>query len=374
MNPHIENLVEENSALLFTLSNINVSLANAIRRTILADIPTVIFKTTPYEENKANIFVNTSRLNNEIIKQRLSSIPIYIKDYENVPLSNYQMEVNVDNNTDTLLYVTTADFKIKNVLKNDYLSDKDTKEIFPPNDFTGYYIDFVRLRPKISEELPGEKLHLNCAFSIGTAKENGMYSVVSTCAYGYTPDDVRIESELSKKIQKWKEDGLNKEEIEFESKNWKLLDGMRITKKDSFDFKIETIGVYSNFEIVNKSCSILINILDHLSTIVDTDELEIKKSPTTMENSFDIILDNEDYTIGKIIEYMFYSKFFEGIKTVSYCGFKKMHPHDTYSIIRVAYKELSDKLVIKQNLKECLSDSIQIFQKLQKEFLKLEKN
>ena len=66
--------------LKFTLSDINVSLANAIRRTILSDIPTVIFKTFPYEKNQATIYINTSRLNNEILKQRLGCIPIHIKD------------------------------------------------------------------------------------------------------------------------------------------------------------------------------------------------------------------------------------------------------------------------------------------------------
>ena len=50
----IENLVEENNQLKFTLSDINVSIANAIRRIILSEIPCVVFKTTPYEENKVD--------------------------------------------------------------------------------------------------------------------------------------------------------------------------------------------------------------------------------------------------------------------------------------------------------------------------------
>ena len=69
MNPQVEKLVEDNGVLTFTLNGVNVSLANAIRRTILSDIKTVVFKTSPYEENKSNILVNTTRFNNEIIKQ-----------------------------------------------------------------------------------------------------------------------------------------------------------------------------------------------------------------------------------------------------------------------------------------------------------------
>ena len=69
MNPKVNNLTEKNDILTFTLSGINVSLANAVRRTILSDIPTVVFKTSPYEENDAIIISNTSRLHNEGIKQ-----------------------------------------------------------------------------------------------------------------------------------------------------------------------------------------------------------------------------------------------------------------------------------------------------------------
>ena len=111
MNPQVElNSRPNEEMLLFTLSGVNVSLANAIRRTILSDIPLVVFRTTPYEQNKANIIANTSRLNNEILKQRLSCIPIHIKDIREFPLKNYIMEVNVEKNTDTMMFVTSKHF------------------------------------------------------------------------------------------------------------------------------------------------------------------------------------------------------------------------------------------------------------------------
>ena len=87
MNPKIENVDKNSNIMRFRLSGVNVSLANALRRTILSDIPTVVFKTSPYEENKATIISNTSRLNNEVIKQRLSCIPIHIDDLD-MPLQN----------------------------------------------------------------------------------------------------------------------------------------------------------------------------------------------------------------------------------------------------------------------------------------------
>ena len=104
MLPVVQNISNKGDELKFTLSNVNVSIANSIRRTILSDIPTVVFKTAPYEENKANILVNTSRLNNEIIKQRLSCIPIHVPDIMRFPLKDYLLEVNVENITDIDMY------------------------------------------------------------------------------------------------------------------------------------------------------------------------------------------------------------------------------------------------------------------------------
>jgi len=382
MNPSVE-LIKENKVnkycedcLYFTLNGVNVSIANALRRTLLSDIPIAVFRTTPYEENKANIIYNTSRLNNEIIKQRLSCIPIHIKDPKNVPLQNYLLEVNVTNNTDSTIYVTTKDFIVKDLTTNEYLNEKTIREIFPPfNSAKGdYYIDFVRLRPKLSEELPGEKIHLTCQFGIGTAKENGMFNVVSTCSYGFTPDDTEVETVLAKMIQGWKSEGKKEEEIDYDSKNWLLLDAKRITKKDSFDFVIQSIGIYTNEELLVIACDILERRFDDVLNIIEKDELDIIQSQNTMANSYDIILKNEDYTIGKVLEFMLYHKFYENMQLLTFCGFKKMHPHDEDSIIRIAYSNTVDKNIIKGHLIECANDAKQVFKKMGKDFLKFMKN
>ena len=95
MNPNVDIKTDNHEVLTFTMSNINVSLANALRRTILADIPIIIIRSHPYEKNDVIIHRNTSRLNNEILKQRLSSIPIYIRDRLTLKdLSEYEVEID----------------------------------------------------------------------------------------------------------------------------------------------------------------------------------------------------------------------------------------------------------------------------------------
>jgi hypothetical protein len=178
---------------------------------------------------------------------------------------------------------------------------------------------------------------------------------------------------LQKKRQGWIDEGKKEEEIEFETKNWLLLDGMRIYKKDSFDFEIQSVGIHTNYELLNKACDILLKRLDNLDTLIEQDKVEITNSLNTLANSYDVILENDDYTIGKIIEYFLYSKFYE-TEILTFCGFKKMHPHDTDSIIRVAYKEAVEKSTVKGHLKECVESGKQVYLRLKKELLKVVKS
>jgi DNA-directed RNA polymerase subunit L len=339
MASKIADLKEENGLMSFTLQGTDISYANAIRRTILSDIPIVVFKTTPYEKNKSKFMVNTTRLNNEILKQRLSCIPICIPDFENMDLNNYLLEVDVENNTDTVLIVTTKDFRIRNIKENKYLDESAVRKIFPP--FTApngkeYYIDFVRLRPKLSDEIPGEKIKFTCEFSVGTAREDSMFNITGTCSYGCTPDEETMLQQLEIRKQKWKDDeGMTEDEIKFQAKNWKLLEGLRYVIKNSFNFVLSSVGIYENEEIMIKACNILSTRLDMLKNTIQEDKLEIKPAISTMENCYDITLENEDYTIGNILNYELYSVFYTELNKLAYVGFKKLHPHDTDSILRV---------------------------------------
>jgi DNA-directed RNA polymerase subunit L len=362
MSAKIEELKESGDTTTFTLTGLDACYANGIRRVILSDIPIVVFKTTPHEQNKSNISINTSRLNNEIIKQRLSCIPICIKDLE-IDFDNYLLELDVENKTDTMMMVTTRDFRIKNLTTGSYLEENTLRDIFPPYiPSTGkgeYYIDFLRLRPKLSDDLPGERIKLTCTFSVSTARDDSMFNVTGTCSYGFTPDRDEMVKQLAIRRDKWSKEDKTAAEIDFESKNWNLLEGLRYVKKQSFDFIIQTVGIYENTEIIIKACQILIKKIDIQKRLLDADELEIKPSENTLENSYDITLQNEDYTVGTILNNELYETFYNQHKMLSYVGFKKMHPHDEDSIIRVAFVETtSGKSAVKEILTTVIVDAV----------------
>ena len=96
-------------------------------------------RTMPVDKCDVNISKNTCRFNNEIIKQRLSCIPVHITDM-NTPIEQLELQVDVCNNTDDFMYVTTEHIKILNTVTDKYLSSEDVLEIFPPNPQTGHFI------------------------------------------------------------------------------------------------------------------------------------------------------------------------------------------------------------------------------------------
>jgi DNA-directed RNA polymerase subunit L len=358
--------------LKFTLSGVDVSVANAIRRAILADIPIVVFRVSPNNKNKCNIIANTCGLHNEVVKHRLSCIPIHIKDVDDFPLKNYIMELNVQNNTDTTIYVTSKDFKIQDTTTGKYLEEDKVREIFPPDDITGYFIDFVRLKPKPAEELQAKIIHLTCEFDIGSCKEDGAYNVASTCCYGNTIDITKQESELQILKQKWKDEGKTPAEIEFDAKNWKLLDGKRIFVKNSFDFTIQTIGIYSNIELLILACKITNETFQKIYNFLEKNEIAIQPAESTLKNCFDISFQDLNYTTGKVIEYFMLVKYYE-IGIVTFCSFAVYHPHDNIGTLRLAYKDAVEISYIKSNVLEALTESMNEFTSVQKEFSKYNK-
>jgi len=381
MNPILDSIEVEDNILNFRIQNLNVSYANAIRRTILSDIPTIVFRTSPYEKNKAIFEINTSKLNNEFLKQRLSCIPIHITDLK-IPLDNLLLSVNVLNQSSSVIHVTTDDFKVIDKITNKVI-DMKTAQLFPHNEITKSPIDFCRLQPQISDQLKGEHLKFTCEFNIGTAKENGSFNVVSTCTYKCTVDTEKVNNleeikkdMLEKKYADIYKDNLDvqdiqkliDEQIEIELTDWLILEAPRVVIPNSYDFKIQTVGVFDNNDIVKKALAILIDSLNNIISIYSKSNNLIKDSSTFMPNCYDIILNNEDYTIGKVLEYSLHEEYYQKNTDLNFCAFKKFHPHINHSIIRVAFNSPTDIAAVSIYLINSAKLAIQLYQKILYQF------
>jgi DNA-directed RNA polymerase subunit L len=365
-NVQISAISEEAGVYRFTLSNVPTCIANGIRRTILSDIPVVVIPTENYQDNLCKIEVNTSRMHNEIIKQRLSCIPIHTTDLEVFP-GKYQLEVDVANTTDTAIYVTTADFRIRNKDSGNYLTQAETVKILPPNEYTNHFIELVRLRPKISDTIPGEQLKLTADFAVSAARKNSMYNVVSKCSYANTMDNATIMETWEERERALLAKESTKDEIAYQKRDFLLLDAQRIYLAGSFDFVVQSIGIYENREIVKMACSEIVSHLTAVVESIESDTLLITTSPTTTDFCFDVTLEY-DYTVGHILERFIYDAHYEGDRTVSFCGFKKMHPHNVDSVLRIAFVENRDRLYVKQYLGEAATNAIGMLKQIYKLF------
>jgi DNA-directed RNA polymerase subunit L len=137
---------------------------------------------------------------------------------------------------------------------------------------------------------------------------------------------------FEKKKKEYEGSGLSSEEIVFKLKDWMLLDSYRFVNPKGFRFIIETLGVYSNKFILTTSIDI---IVDTLQTIENYIEVRQGNIPT----EYIIIVNKDDYTIGKLLEMALYAEYFEKLQILKFCGFKKLHPHDAFAHIRLNYNE-----------------------------------
>jgi hypothetical protein len=263
MEPKLKDFSEDSDILRFTLHGVEVSFANALRRTVLSDIPIVVIETDNYETNQCHIKTNTGRLHNEILKQRLSCIPIHstlLRDSEDKKAlpGNYSLVVDVENKTENVIYVTTEDFRLRDNNANKLLSkeemDKLFPGLFPKNVQTQSYIDFARLRPKIGNDIPGEKLQLIADFSINSAKANSMYNVVSKCAYGNTPDSEKAATIWDNQESKMRSDGESDADIKFSKRKFPYFGcATSIMKLIVLILLFKLLGIYDNKDIGTES-------------------------------------------------------------------------------------------------------------------------
>lgn len=362
----ITNKQENGDILTFTISNIDVCFVNALRRTIITNIPVIAFN-----NKNCIIYKNTiAGVTNEYIKHRLSGIPIHIKNTKEFPIQNYIMELDIENDTDATILVTSKDFKIKNINTNKYLSEQETEQIFPSNVLTNNYILFLILKPQLATNIPGESIKLSCNFTYEQSGTDGMYSASCLCSFLNTVDMPLMKKELEKVKQLWREEKMPAEMLEINASNWEKTTGARICKTDCFDFKLETIGVYSNKELLGLACDYLIEKLIEISKNMET-YFKIKISESTLLNSFDVIFNNnnkeiDEWTFGNILKHQMFEMYYSKDNIITSVGIKKNHPEDEYIVLRISYKEVTENTTLLMHLNECLLVAKDIFNDIKK--------
>lgn len=327
--PDQEKWNKDKNKMTITLQNVHYSVANSLRRSIMSMVETTGFRALPYEHSTIQVEKNDTYLNNEIIKHRVSMIPVFVPD--DMDLDDYEFIIDETNTTNMIQMIDTSHFKIRRISTNTMLKEAEVRSILPANTLTGNFIPIVKLKPKYYTDLgvnelsavPGNitvpnttpiSLKLTAKLTRSNAMENGHFSPVCTCAYGNTIDQDIIKQKENEYVVATNSNnaelGLSAIDEDVLRRRFQINEVYKYYKMDeygepnSFDFVIESIGQYTPIELIHRGLLALINDIDKFIEAVRTRNTELVdiKPSTTIGNGFEILANSMNDTLGNIIQ------------------------------------------------------------------------
>ncbi len=393
--PKYSDIRVEDGELRFTLSGddeygFDKSIVNAIRRTLLTDIPTVGFKLTPTGEGNDLIMVtNNSSLHNEMLTHRISFMPLYI-DPENY-MRNHLFECKVKHDSpEPFKFVTMNDINIyplneglserlEKLFDDSYdlspedekvirerlsdtdldnydltkpLSQKEKDKIFKPFEFRGNknYCLINELKQTNTED-NYQEIHFYGTLSVGYGYENSKFQGVSQSTYSYQIDDKLVDNVLSEKI---KLEEIEKDDIETYSRKFRLREAERyyvrdnIDEPNTYDFSLKSVHYYDNSHILKVAVKILLErcenfklqMIEYLKDAPSIISVEEDK-----ENIYHIEVENETHTLGNLYQSHMMRYIVNDKSLIHILGYKKPHPLEDKILFIVALNP-SHKLVV----------------------------
>jgi len=249
MEPKFEILERREDAIKFILRGVDIPFANALRRTILAEVPT-------FAVDEVEFFENDSALFDEIIAHRLAMIPL------TTPVERFSLDsLELDDYTVTLSLQAEGPGMI---YSGDLKSDDEGIKPANPN------IPIVKLAE-------GQKLTLNAYARLGRGKDHAKWQP------GFVYYKYLTEIHVSKEVPDWEElkelaerRGLpveeKKDEIVIQTikafylpRKFEAYEGDKIREEiipGAFVFTVETNGELPVEEIVSIALKILMRKSD----------------------------------------------------------------------------------------------------------------
>ena len=362
---YLSNFQIDENELKFDIHNLNCSLVNAIRRIIISDVPTLGFRTENGKESDIIIEKNTSFIHNEFLAHRLSLLPIHYdyKKLDSFEKKKYEFFIDVTNNTTKPLDVTTEHIQIRDMTKEPpiILSKSETQKFFKPNPISGQYILINRLQSsKSGTSGDGEVLKVKMYADVSTGKEHARYSPSCVSVFNNKRDLEKIKVALEQKIkekneqlEKDKKSHLTDPEKSALIKSFMVCDADFHYHTDEkgepnvFEFTLESDGRIPSHIILDKAIFVLEKkLVDFLKRMELGETIIFKKSDVIMY-SYDMIIDDEDYTLGYLLQHYLYKLYKDvevGDRKINYVASNVPHPLVNQLVLRVG--------LVDNNLKE----------------------
>ena len=405
--PYAKTWDRRNSHVEFEIANCAYPMVNAIRRLMISSVKTVGFRTEPYNACDITVKVNDTPLHNQIVLHRLAMVPINISKPESFDVDDYLFIIDVSNNTNSIIDITTEHFSIKQISTNKMLSRDEVKKFFPPESNTGDYILIDKLRPKyftpskhvsskVASEMSKEfnklatgddimRFHIEGKASISNGAENGHYSPVSCASYINTIDPEKaafgLKEYIDKQIDIAKLKNVAHMTLEQLTRRFELTERARFfytndkEEPNVFTFKIESVdSIIPPLIIFNRAIDILKDkIAKFISNLVSKNDKVITIRPSDkLDGGYDLIVKDEDDTLGNIIQshlcllYADYSLSKEQRK-LKFIGYKKPHPLENHIIFAIQGQTENLEELINDIVKPGCAEIIKMLNKIQHE-------
>jgi len=293
-----------NSRLEFTISGVNNTITNCLRRVALSSIPIYVFKDIKISEN-------TSIFNNNYMKLRINNLPvlgistdnpIYTKKAvivkEDNEMDDIDMSTNEDINSSSLKQLTMYLDKVNTTTEIITIGTDDCKFYFMEKQIESpYKLPYCNNIPLIKLQ-PTQKIKLSAITSLGIENESSIYSAVSIFSY-------QMISELE------------------------------------YTIVLESRGQIDEKIILNYTCINIINTLDHF-----IEKLSLQEISTNVIGK--ILVIDSDHTLGTLI-----ASGLQNHKKIKFAGYNMPHLLDqTISFDYEMYKEDSIKDILVEIVNE----------------------
>lgn len=361
--------------LVFEVNSITITMANALRRTVMEYVESIAFKGHPPTEADINVFVNTTPIINEEIMERVGLIPIHVESPLDFDPLQYEFRIDVTNTDKTdKRDITSEDFEVRQVNSNNW---HKASEFFKPDKISGDYALLAVLPSAPLNDSFTQRLHLTAIPSINSGIYHACY-IPGLITYEYVMDEdpIKIQTAFDKWITVNKKQNMLKtaegraaSKAEFES-----LEKQRVYKTDSdgnpavFKFTVESFGPIPAADIFSRAIEILTAKIALYATPELPDNCTVSLCNTGL-NGIDINMKDETHTIGSLLQFYLANRFtkIKGISDTSdlpliFAGYKMPHPLEETILLRmgiegddipnaICIKTLSDCAeIIKQDL------------------------
>lgn len=302
-------------------SPLGVAFVNAIRRIILTDIPTLGFigETMDQNEYSFEIIANNGPLHNEYMQARLGLLPIhhFVSEALELEQGGFEFELNEENKTQEIKNVTTDMFTVRG-------GNKGAKDFFPNQ------ILITRL-------CPNQKIHIRGRPIVKTARFHAGFCPVSLCVFHYI-EDARAIAAAGGSLGP-----LQRERMFLKNK---------YNDPIAFKFEIES-EIGGGGKQIHDLVKIAIEILiAKMQTIIaemqkSEDEPRMVKSQPASTAGHEFIFQNEDDTIGNLIQSYVHRKYVREREPVAdmlidYIGYYCPHPLDPSVVLRIYSEGATD--------------------------------